>query len=427
MTKGTLLRNKALSVLLGLEENGFSPDPSLYSDIPDKRDRAFIKQLTEGVTERRITIDHVIDRFSAVKTGKQKKVIRNVLRLGVYQILFMDSVPGFSAVNESVKLVKARRMGSLSGFVNAVLRKVADEGFDLSKEDFSIRYSMPEWITDLLIRELGEERAEAALKSFLEPRPVYIRANTSLVSGEELKKRLGSEGIMVSEVPGLADSLIIEDFGDMRELKSFKDGLFSVQDLSSQHIGWEIREILKDKGPGSFQIMDVSAAPGGKSCHAAEALKSLGFKDSSVLSVDVSEKRTELIRENAKRLKLDNIETLTLDARELKEKDKDLIIADLPCSGLGVMGRKSSIKYRVKEEDIGALRALQREILSASVPALKKNGILIFSVCTFDREETVVQRDWIRETFGMEVIKEKLFVPGEGREDGFYYVVMCNG
>ncbi len=437
MTKGTVLRSKALDILLGYEEKGrlpenfFSPEESYL----DPRDRAFIKLLTEGTVERQITLDYVIDRFSRVGVRKMKPVIRNILRMGVYQMLFMDSVPVYTACDESVKLTRKRHLGPLSGFVNGVLREIGRSEFDISAiEDPAIRHSVPDWIYKLFVRDFGEERAEGIISSFLKNRPVYVRINAVRTTGEELKRRLSLEGITVKEVPDNEEAFIIQDFGDLTRSEAFKEGLFSVQDLSSMSIGKEIREILDKERPDSFLILDLCASPGGKACHGAEILKCYEktcFPEEGdtgrfkVIAGDISRKKTALIDENIKRLGLDNINAVIRDARTISvtPEKADLIIADLPCSGLGVVGRKNEIKYRVKEEDIISLQSLQREILKASANSLKRQGTLIFSVCTIDREETFMQTEWIRDTLGLTLIKDRMFIPGEGDADGFYFAV----
>ncbi len=442
--KGTSLRSTVLDILLRQEKGGEKLDNIINNALEspahkDIKDRAFIKKLSEGTVERRITLDHVIDRFSNVKSSKMKPVVRNVLRMGVYQMLFMDSVPAHAICNESVKLVKRRNMGGLSGFVNAVLRSVEREGFDINSiEEADIRYSCPRWIYDKFREQFGEDKAAFILESSLKRRPVYIRTNLSKIRPDALKIQLEKEGIELKPAADRDYAFSIGDFGDLRELKAFKEGLFSVQDVSSMSIGDEIREILWKEKPEGFRILDICAAPGGKSCHAAETLEVYikhefpdrlqeKRQDFSVISRDISEKKTGLIGENRERLGLGLIKTTVFNATESSIPEDeigktDLLIADLPCSGLGVMGRKNDLKYRVQPEDILSLRNLQRDILINADKYLKDSGHLIFSVCTIDREETVEQDIWIRETLKYKKLKDRLFIPGE-EGDGFYYSV----
>ncbi|MCR4590021.1 MAG: 16S rRNA (cytosine(967)-C(5))-methyltransferase RsmB [Lachnospiraceae bacterium] len=438
--KGTILRHTVLEILLAYENTGeklnlLINDALGKKGFTDNKDRAFIKKLSEGTVERRITLDYVIDRFSNIRSSKCKPVIRNILRMGIYQLLFMDSVPGHAVCNEAVKLAKRKHMGALSGFVNGVLRSVEREGFDISSiPEPDIRYSCPRWIYEKFKEEFGEERAVSVLENSLKSQPVYIRPNITRVSPEELSESLQKKHVVLKSADGRDNAFIISDYGDMTSLDEFKKGLFSVQDLSSMSVGNEIEKTVRDRGQRSFHILDLCAAPGGKSCHAAEVLikyavdNDLKIPDFTVESRDVSGKKCALIDENRERLGLYIIRSVVKDGTDpdIDPKDLgrfDLIIADLPCSGLGVMGRKNDLKYRVQPEDIEALSALQRQILTNADKMLKKGGVLIFSVCTVDREETAEQDIWIRESFGYKKENEKLFLPGEEGSDGFYYAV----
>ncbi len=441
--KGTLLRLSVLEILLKQEKtkeklNLLINDVLKNGDYKDDKDRAFIKKLSEGTVERRITLDHVIDRFSNVKGSKLKSVIRNILRMGIYQLLFMDSVPDHAAINESVKLTKIKHMGTLSGFVNGVLRSVKREGFDINSiSDTCIRYSCPHWIYEKFREEYGEETAVHILENSLKRQQVYIRTNLARTTPSELYGSLREKGVGLKPAGNLDYAFSMEEYGDMVLLDEYKKGFFSVQDLSSMSVGEEAGRIVREKKPSSYRILDICAAPGGKSCHAAEQLlcyiedsggRGLKIPDFSVESRDLTEKKRSLIEENRERLGLYIIKTAVGDAADtetaMKDREKfDLIIADLPCSGLGVMGRKNDLKYRVMPEDIISLKELQRKILKNADIMLKKSGVLIFSVCTIDREETGEQDQWIRDNLKYEKTKEKLFLPGEEGSDGFYYSV----
>ncbi|MBQ6967822.1 MAG: 16S rRNA (cytosine(967)-C(5))-methyltransferase RsmB [Lachnospiraceae bacterium] len=438
--KGLSPRDAVLDILIRQEKTGEKLNELINSALAsgkdfDVRDRAFIKHLSEGTVERRITLDHVIDRFSNVKTGKMKPVIRNILRLGTYELLFMDSVPARAVCSTSVELAKKRHFGPLSGFVNAVLRTIDREKPDVEEiEDPSVRYSYPRWIYELFLNEFGEEKAGEIMRLSLGNRPVYLRNNILKQSPDKLQQLLSNEDITVIPVKDHENALEIRDFGDITELKGYGEGLFSVQDISSMSIGEEIEKIIREIEPESFFIIDTCASPGGKSCHAAEILmkyaldRGLPTEDSfSLLSRDVSQNKLERIIENRDRLGLKIMDTEVFDARlkdERREGEKaDLIIADLPCSGLGVTGRKNDIKYRLKPEDIISLSELQREILKNTDTMLKKGGYLIFSVCTVTGEETTGQCAWIGSEMGYTKLKEKLTLPGESGADGFYYAV----
>ncbi len=382
----------------------------------DARDRAFIKSLAEGTIERRITLDYVINSFSKVKTEKMKGVVREVLRMSTYQLYYMSRVPASAVCNEAVKLIKKKHMNGLVGFVNGVLRSISANPIDINSiEDLSVRYSMPEWIIDRFADEYGKEEAEKILEASIGTRPVYIRTNLTRISPSELKAMLEDEGVSVKSTNGPEYSFEISGFDRLGSLPSFNDGLFSVQDLSSMSVG----ELASpEKG---MNVIDVCAAPGGKSCHVAELLDGTGHVEAR----DVSDKKAALIIENKDRLVLTNLDVKVHDATvfdEQAEETADIVIADLPCSGLGVIGRKNDLKYRVKPEDIGELASLQRDILRNAVRYVKHGGKLVFSTCTITREETTEQRDFIKDELGLEIIEERRFLPESTGSDGFYAV-----
>lgn len=437
--KGTSLRLIVLEALIQQEKEGTKLNLLLNGVLSryaylSREDRAFIKILTEGTVERRITLDHVIDRFSRVKTEKMKGVIRNILRLSAYQMLFMEHVPDHTICDEAVRLTKKKHMQPLSGFVNGVLRSMSREKPDIDLiPDPSVRYSYPRWIYERFLEEFGEERTLNIFRYCLEAAPVYIRINPARTDRDEVRRILTEQDINVNEVPDHPLALEISGFSSIGEIKGFNEGLFSVQDISSMAVGEKISSIINEKRPENLRVIDICAAPGGKSCHAAEILtgyvKETGVTGKFLVeSRDISEGKVRYIEENRDRLGLDIIETRVSDARipcdiedRGTEEKADIIIADLPCSGLGVMGRKNDLKYRIKPEDIESLQLLQRDILKAAVTYLKSGGYLIFSVCTITRDETSEQKNWIQNDLGMEFICDKLLLPGEKRTDGFYY------
>ncbi|MBR6329011.1 MAG: 16S rRNA (cytosine(967)-C(5))-methyltransferase RsmB [Lachnospiraceae bacterium] len=349
----------------------------------DKRSRAFIEALCVGVTERRLTLDHIISGFSTVKLKKMKPVVLWALRLGVYQLKYMDLVPPSAAVNESVKLVKKRGLAGLSGFVNAILRKVSasdvDAGFD---GDLSLRYSTPEWIADLFVKTYGEEMAEKMLSASLEKAPLTARVCPG-VNVTALAEELASEGAKAHPFECMEGVIFIDSLSSLNTCTAFLEGRFTIQDVSSQLVGYIASHI------SAKTVLDICAAPGGKALHAAQVLEG-----SHVLARDISEKKLSRIRENAKRLGCENITLEKFDATVFDEKSADafdLVIADLPCSGLGVMGRKCDLKYRVSPEDIESLAALQKTILENAARYVKAGGYILYSTCTVTEAENVKQ------------------------------------
>ncbi|MBQ8970979.1 MAG: 16S rRNA (cytosine(967)-C(5))-methyltransferase RsmB, partial [Lachnospiraceae bacterium] len=377
------------------------------------QERAFLSRLINGTLERKIELDYIIDRFN--RTGKRlKPVVAEILRLSVYQLLYMDAVPDRAAVNEAVKLAGIKGLKSLSGFINGILRTIAREKNTLRYPDkqtdykayLSVRYSIPEHIITLLSGQYDEETLEEIFSAQLGARPLYIRTNESRVSPRELKRLLSEDGIEVKESPlsGVFQVLTPERISDN---SSFQKGLYYISDISSS-----LAVSLAGIRQGD-RVLDVCAAPGGKTCHVLEILKGTG----EVVSRDISGDKTALIRENIKRLNLTgNITVEEADARvfapELEERF-DVLIADLPCSGLGVIGRKNDINYRLTPDSFPALSALQREILGIVYRYLKVGGVLLYCTCTINRTENEDNRSWILQNLPFEPVPLSQEVPEE--------------
>lgn len=372
----------------------------------DKVEKNFITRLAQGTIERKITLDYVINQFSKVKVQKMKPFIRNLLRISVYQILFMDSVPDSATCNEAVKLAKKRGFINLAPFVNGVLRGIArgKDGVtypDESKEPveaLSVIYSVPEWLVSLFLSEKGEKATKEILENMLEePAILSVRVNTSIASVEETITCLKEEGVMVSE-SGLAENmLMLERYGNIADLKAFQKGMIQVQDISSALVGQ-----ISGAKKGDC-IIDMCAAPGGKTIHVADRLEGTG----TVIANDISEHKTALILENVKRCGFRNVRISVQDATVLNEDYKnqaDIVLADVPCSGLGVLKHKSEIKYRLQQEDIRNLAEISQKILNCAVQYLKCGGTLIFSTCTMTNAENEAIREWLLQTYDLEPV-----------------------
>jgi 16S rRNA (cytosine967-C5)-methyltransferase len=397
----------------------------------DGRDRAFIKSLSEGVVERIITLDYIADRVSKTPAAKMKPVIRMIIRMGIYQLVFMEHVPDSAAVNEAVKLTRLKHIEGLKGVVNGVLRTVArlrDEG--IKYPDIETEYSCPKWIADKLRADHGKEKAEDVIRAGVGSVPLYLRANGQLTDAGKVAEELLSEGVKAVKCDDTPYVLKVDE-GSLipGQSESFINGHYSVQDLSSQIAIYELwKQIvvyISDGKQVDINVIDMCAAPGGKSCALAEILGEKG----RVRSYDISEEKLSKIRQNADRTKLSNIEITAGDATVYNGElagAADAVIADLPCSGLGDMGRKVDIKYRVKPDDVVALCELQRRILDNAVRYLKPEGILLFSVCTVTKEETSNQSDYLASK-GLHKVGERLFLQGADLCDGFYFSIWRRG
>lgn len=402
MAKNLDMREAALDTLLDIERNHTLSHVAigktlLQMQFASKQDRAFFTRLCEGVMERRIYLEYVLNTYSKTPMNKCKPLIRCLLLLSAYQILFMN-VRDAAACDEAVRIAKKRGFSGLKGFVNGVLRTVArQKNTDVipKKEKnlpyyLSIVYSIPEWIVSLLLSQYGEVTTEKILASFLKVRPVTIRTNLSKVTASELEQILCEEGICVEPGDYLDYARKISSYDYLGKIQAFREGLFSVQDESSM-LAVHIANVKKGD-----DILDLCAAPGGKSFHAAD----LTGESGSVISRDITPYKTDLIRENNERFSFPQIKIEEWDARtpdlSLFEQ-MDIVLADLPCSGLGIMGRKNDIKYNITNVQIEELIMLQREILNNAWHYVKPGGKLIFSTCTLNKEENEWNVNWIRE------------------------------
>ena len=463
MTKSVNEREIVLAVLLEITENGqFSHiilrDVLAKYQYLEKRERAFITRVTEGTLEHMIEIDYILDQFSKTKVKKMKPVIRAILRSAVYQLKYMDSVPDRAVCNEAVKLAVRKGFSGLKGYVNGVLRSVA-RGLDSVEypkekmEELSVRYSCPKWILDLWGGTYDTEVIEKMLNDFQKEKPVTIRCCLNRGTPEELKERLEAEGVTVAPHPYLPYAFQISGYDHLSELAAFQEGLFTVQDISSMLVA----EIASPKA--GAQVIDVCAAPGGKALHVAEKLlladkKRLhedmagnadgnagGRADGHVEARGLTEAKVELIRENIERTGLTNISAVCRDASVPDPESAgsaDLVIADLPCSGLGVIGKKPDLKYKASPDGTDSLVGLQRKILACAQAYVKPGGILVYSTCTVNPAENMDNVHWFLEQypeFSLDDIHERLcpelrdsviengciqLLPGVHKSDGFF-------
>ena len=382
-----------------------------------KQERAFLTRLTEGTVERMLTLDYVIDQFSKTKVKKMKPLIRELMRLSVYQIMYMDGVPDAAVCNEAVKLARKRGFSGLSGFVNGVLRSVARGWKDVTFQNESVRYSVPEWIIDGWNADYGRDVTEKMLEAFMQPAKITVRTNTQKCTPEELKDRLSQEGVTVEAIAGISYAFALSGFDYLAGLGSFQDGWFYVQDISSMTVAH-----AADPKKGDY-IIDVCAAPGGKSSHLAELLAGSGMVEAR----DLTEYKVGLIEENILRHDLHNMKAVQQDATlfdEASVEKADILICDLPCSGLGVIGRKSDIRYKMTAEKAHDLAALQQKMLDTVWPYVKKGGKLIYSTCTIHKEENEDNvAAFLQKHPQFALVEQRQIFPMEG-SDGFFVAKM---
>ena len=404
-------RQVAFLTLLKIEKDKAYSNIALDSAVKayslDSTDCAFISRLVYGVTERKITLDFVFSKFLKQPLKKLKPEILVILRLGTYQILFMDKIPDSAAVNESVLLAKNNKCDFASGLVNAVLRKVSENGQNIlntlsEEERVSVLYSAPLELVKFLNYHYNEENAEMILKSALTPKEITIRVNILKTTEDELVEILESENIIAKKT-FYKNALTLETSGAVYELSAYKNGLFYVEDISSQICVSELGLKENDK------FIDICSAPGGKSFTAAQYMKNKG----EIYSCDIHSHRVELIKSGAERLGLTCIMPTENDATVYNEnfKNADCVLCDVPCSGLGIIGKKPEIKYKSLDE-AKELIPIQKQILSTASQYVKKGGTLVYSTCSINPNENRKVCDWfLKENEEFKSVKVAIDIP----------------
>lgn len=403
MTKTVQVREIALEALLEILEHGklchlvMGQLLRKYQYL-EKQDRAFLSRLVEGTIERMITLDYVLNQYSKkVPVRKMKPMIRTLLRMGSYQILYMDRVPDSAVCNEMVNLAVQRGFSGLKGFVNGILRTVVREKDRILFPDkeqnlvkyYSVIYSMPEWIVEQWICQYGEKIAEKMLLSGLEAKATMIRINTGTRNREQILEKLSKEA-SIQEIAWYPDALLLSGYDTLEELESFQNGYFQVQDISSMMVAEACGVKEGDR------VLDVCAAPGGKCIHLTDKLHGTGFVEAR----DLTDYKISLIEENMVRCGFQNISLKKWDALEFDKEavqSADIVIADLPCSGLGVIGRKNDLKYHSSIEGQMELVQIQRQILQVVSSYVKPGGVLVYSTCTTNQHENKENIRWFLE------------------------------
>ena len=408
-------REKVFGLLKKTASDGAYSNIVLDNALGNSRaeDNAFVTALFYGVAERRMTLDHVIREHSKIEFDDIESDTLQLLRMGMYQLMYMD-VPESAAVNETVKLAPERS----KGYVNAVLRAFIRGGKQVKHAhdnilEMSIKYSCARWIVKMWILEYGFERTEQMLAASFGRPPVYARVNTVVCDVDDLIYELAEDGVKSETVS--ENCVEIQGTGSIENLRAYKNGLFHVQDISSQRCC----EALSPQ-PGET-VIDFCAAPGGKSFTIAELMNNKG----TVYSSDLYEGRVSLIKQGAERLGLDIIQARVGDASEYDGslQQADRVLCDVPCSGLGVIRRKPEIRYK-RKDDLKDLPEIQKKILDNAKRYVKPGGRLVYSTCTLNRAEN----EDIAEAFASEnadfIMKEqRINLIGENGGDGFFYAV----
>ncbi|NLY47151.1 MAG: 16S rRNA (cytosine(967)-C(5))-methyltransferase RsmB [Tissierella sp.] len=405
-------REVALKILVGINEK------KAYSNIElnkmdkdmDPRDENLVREIVYGVIENKLYIDHIISKASKIRLKKIHPVILEILRIGIYQILFMDKIPNSAAVNESVNLAKKYGHKGTIGYVNGILRAITrdkDKFTVIDKNDkiefISIKYSHPKWMVERWVKEYGIDFTENLCKANNETPSLNIRVNTLMISKKELISKLSNKGVKLKEALYADDCLIIDEVNNITGLQEFKDGLFTIQDESSMLVA----QVMNPR-EGAV-VLDVCSAPGGKSTHMAQYMNNKG----KIISRDIFDHKIRLVEENSKRL---GIEIINVENYDALDKDQGLIgkvdylLLDAPCSGLGLIRRKPEIKWNRSQEDIGNLSKLQYDIIENVKDYIKPGGALLYSTCTIEKDENInIINRFIKENpdFKLESIEDR--------------------
>ena len=381
------VRDAALSILLAVDKNQAYSNLLLHETIKrhkiEPKDRALLTEMTYGTLQHKMTLDYYLAPFIR---GKIDHWVRWLLRLSLYQMHYLTRIPPHAAVNEAVEIAKRRGHKGIASTVNGVLRSILRQGVRSTDEitdpieRLAIATSHPDWLVQRWVEAYGMATTQAMLEENNVPPVQTVRVNTTKATVAEVVASLTAEGITVEQSTLLAECLHIKG-GQAARTKAFAEGLMTIQDESSMLPATVMNP------QADWRVLDMCAAPGGKTTHLAEKMNDEG----SILALDLHPHKLELIDENTARLGLASIDTAPLDGRKAPEylalESFDAILVDAPCSGLGVMRRKPDIKYTKREEDLESLQAIQLSLLKAATRLLKPGGLLIYSTCTVDKTE----------------------------------------
>lgn len=383
----------------------------------EKNERAFLTRLVNGCIERKIELDAVIDSCSKTKVKKMKPLIRTIMRMGAYEIYYMDKVPYSASCNEYVKLAKKRGFSGLSGFVNGVLRSVVRNKDSFVITDRSIQYSLPTWLYDMWCKDYGIACADEIGSGFFTEERLCVRVNEAAISVDDFISLLDKDSIECDRSHDLPAALYLAGFDSVTAIPGFNEGYFYVQDYSSQLVALKAGIKTGDK------VLDVCAAPGGKALHAASLVGANGY----ILARDLTSAKVTVIDENIARAGASNIRTQVWDATAYDEDSLeafDVVIADLPCSGLGIIRKKPDIKYNQTIETLASLVSLQAGILDVVQQYVAVGGVFSYSTCTINKDENDRQvTAFLDRHPSFELLSCDQYYPGK-YHDGFFISIM---
>ncbi|MEG2984024.1 MAG: 16S rRNA (cytosine(967)-C(5))-methyltransferase RsmB [Peptostreptococcaceae bacterium] len=384
-------RELAFKTLYDIERNKNYSNMSINKNFKNielnDQEKGLATELIYGIIENKYYLNYIIDKLSKIKSKKMSTYVKITLWLGIYQILFLDSIKDHAAVNESVTLIKKHDKKS-SGFVNAILRNVIrnkESIMEIEKDDIveylSIKYSYSQWLVKKWIEAFGLEFTEDLLDANSDKPNLYIRVNTLKTNRDDLIIKLETEGVKCSKVNGIEEAIMVQNLKNIEKNKLFREGYFTIQDISSMLVG-------KVTNPSEESlVLDMCSAPGGKTTHLGTIMKNTG----QVVARDIFEHKIKLIENTVKRLGLKNIKVENVDALNKDESSInkfDYVVCDVPCSGMGIIKRKPEIKFK-KEEDLKDLPTIQKNILENASNYVKIGGNLIYSTCTIHDEENI--------------------------------------
>ncbi|WP_069998174.1 16S rRNA (cytosine(967)-C(5))-methyltransferase RsmB [Cellulosilyticum sp. I15G10I2] len=380
----------------------------------EPKSKPFITEVVYGTLKYRLKLDYIINSFSKTPIRKMKPLIRNVMRMSVYQMFYLDKVPVSAVINEAVNIVKKRKFGNLSGFINGVLREIdrnkekiayPDKNKDLTGY-LSIIYAIPDWIIKEWLAVYPEDLVEKICSALNERARVCIRINTLCTSKKEVMEILNQENILFEPGNLLDEALYIKQVDNLQNLSSFKEGMWTVQDESAMLVA----KVVRPK-PGEH-ILDMCSAPGGKSIHMAELMQNKG----EIISADVHAHKLELIEKNAKRMGVDIIKPVLQDGTLFRKEwigAFDRVLLDAPCSGLGIMKRKPDIRYSKSLQDLKGIVQLQKALVNHAVKYVKEGGVLVYSTCTLSKPENEEMASYIADELGLELYDIADTIPKE--------------